>query len=128
MKKLKTAYWIFTGLLCVQMLVSAGVYLFNYEMAAGFMDSLGYPRYIIYPLSVAKILGVAAILTKKSELLKQWAYAGFFFNFLLAISAHLAVGDGQQGGAIIAMVLLLGSVVLDRVLFGKKAVRVAEAA
>ena len=48
---------------------------------------LGYPAYLIYPFATAKLLGLVAIWTKKSETLKEWAYAGFTFDFLLAISA-----------------------------------------
>jgi len=63
-------------------------------------------------------LGIAAILTKKSNILKEWAYAGFFFDFLLAFFAHIAVGDGEFGGAIIATILLFVSYIYDRKIFG----------
>ena len=66
---------------------------------------------------MAKILGVIAILSKQSRLLKEWAYAGFFFDFLLAISAHLNAGDGEFPLAVIALVLLLVSYVFDRKVF-----------
>ena len=75
---------------------------------------LGFDSFIIYPLAIAKILGITAILVRKLDHLKEWAYVGFFFNFLLAFSAHLNVGDGQFGGALLALVLLLLSYYSDR--------------
>ena len=76
---------------------------------------LGYPTYIIYPLALLKILGLIAIWTNKSRMLKEWAYAGFFFDFLLAFSAHVSVNDGEYAGALAAIVLLIISY-----LFGKR--------
>ncbi len=117
MKKNKIIYWISTGLLCLMMLGSAGMYLFNYEEVSGLFKGFGFPTWVIYPLAVAKILGVIAILTKASRLLKEWAYAGFFFDFLLAIGAHLAIGDGEHWGAVVATVLLLVSRIYDSKVF-----------
>lgn len=71
--------------------------------------SLGFPTYIIYPLAIAKILGLIAIWTGRSRTLKEWAYAGFFFDFVLAASAHLQIADGDHMAALIAIVLLLVS-------------------
>ena len=103
----KIIYWVSTGLVCVLMLFSASMYFLNYDMVSDTFTRLGFPVYIIYPLGIAKILGVIAILTKKSETLKEWAYAGFFFDFLLAASAHYNVKDGEYAPALVALVLLL---------------------
>jgi hypothetical protein len=62
-------------------------------------------------------LGVIAILSKQSKTLKEWAYAGFFFDFLLALSAHLNVGDGEFIPATVAIILLFVSYFLDKKLF-----------
>ena len=70
--------------------------------------------YIIYPLAIAKLLGLVAILSRKSELLKEWAYAGFFYNVVLAFFAHVMINDNQQWGALAAMVLLLTSYFFQR--------------
>lgn len=113
---MKIVYWIFTGLLCLMMLGSAGMYIFNHAEVAKIFTSLNYPTYIVYPLATAKILGVIAILTKFSKTLKEWAYAGFFFDFLLAASAHYFANESPML-AIIALVLLLVSYALDRKLF-----------
>ena len=117
----KIIYWVSTGLLCAMMLMSAGMYFFNNAAIADTFESLNYPTYIIYPLAIAKILAVVAILTKRSALLKEWAYAGLFFDFVLAAAAHIAVQDGDHFGAIIAIVLLVVSYVYDRKVFPQKA-------
>ena len=65
-------YWTATGLLCLMMLGSAGMYLANYETIQAVFTKLNYPTHIVYPLAIAKILGVVAILTKRSNTLKEW--------------------------------------------------------
>ena len=105
---MKIVYWIATGLLCLLMLASAGMYIFNHAAVAEIFTKLNYPTYIVYPLAIAKILGVLAILSKQSKTLKEWAYAGFFFDFLLAASAHYFANESPIF-AIVALVLLLVS-------------------
>lgn len=117
-KRDQIIYYVATGLLTLNMLLSAGMYFFNYEMVADMIGALGYPTYIIYPLGIAKLLGLVAIWTKKSNMLKEWAYTGFVFDFLLAISAHLNVSDGQHWGAVVALVLVTVSYIYDRKLYG----------
>lgn len=118
MKTFRILYWIFTGLLCLIILGSAGMYIFNHPAIAELFPKLGYPAYLVYPLAVAKILGVIAILSKKSKLLKDWAYAGFFYNFLLAAAAHYFSGTPSPLLAIVALVLLLASYILDKEIYG----------
>ena len=116
MKTQKILYWIATAMLSLLVLFSAGMYFFNHAEIVKAFSSLGFPTYIIYPLATLKILGLIVILGKIGSSVKEWAYAGFFFNFVLAFFAHLMVGDGEQFGALMALVLLLASYFL-----GKKA-------
>ena len=106
LKKEKIIYYISTGLLTLLMIMSIGMYLFNHDMMAETFTKLGYPSYIIYPLAAAKTLGLIAIWTNLSHTLKEWAYAGFFFDFILALSAHIHIADGEHMPAIIALILL----------------------
>lgn len=108
-KNKKLIYYIATGLLTLLMVMSSSMYIFKHEMVQGFFTQLGYPTYLIYPLAFAKILGLIAIWTRKSSTLKEWAYAGFFFDFVLAGVAHLSVSDGGHWTALVALVLLLVS-------------------
>ncbi|MEN8929128.1 MAG: DoxX family protein [Flavobacteriales bacterium] len=109
MKSKKTIYYIFTALLSIMMILSSGMYLFNNEEVVLEFQKVGFPTYIIYPLAFFKIAGLIVLWFVKNKSLKEWAYAGFFFNFLLALSAHINVNDGDFPGAIIALVLLAGS-------------------
>lgn len=114
MNKYKLAFYISTGLLSLMMLGSAGMYFFNTPDVVEIFTRLGYPTYIIYPLAVAKILGIIAIWSNYSRILKEWAYAGFFFDFILALSGHLNAGDGEFGLAAAALALLAISYVSDK--------------
>ena len=65
----------------------------------GSVDSitqLGYPVYFLTILGVWKILGVIAVLIPKFPLLKEWAYAGFFFVMSGAIFSHIAAGNSMN--------------------------------
>ena len=109
MKRNKLIYWISTGLLTALMLMSAGMYIFNHEEVSKTFEGLGYPAFIIYPLAIAKILGLVAIWTRRSNTLKEWAYAGFFFDTILAAQAHIVAQDGEFAPAIVATILVLVS-------------------
>lgn len=111
MKKNKIIFWIATGLLSAMMLLSASMYVFNNAEVQKAFIGLGFPTYIIYPLAFLKLSGIAVLTLTKWKTVKEWAYAGFFFNFILATASHISIGDGEQGGAIIALVLLVVSYV-----------------
>jgi hypothetical protein len=64
----------------------------NKDELANF-TSLGYPVYLMTIIGVWKILGVIAVLVPKRPLLKEWAYAGFFFVMSGAIVSHIIVND-----------------------------------
>lgn len=113
-KRNKIIYYVATGLLSVIMLLSSTMYVVNNEMVSETFLNLGFPVFIIYPLAAAKILGLIALWTNKSKQLKEWAYVGFLFNTLLATGAHLNIGDGEQMGAIMALVFVIVSYVFYR--------------
>lgn len=89
----KIIYWIATIWLSLGMLSSAIVQLIQLEEETEFIINLGYPLYILPLLGIWKILGVAAILIPKYPLIKEWAYAGFFFVMSGALYSHVVVGD-----------------------------------
>jgi len=117
-KRNKAIYWISTGLLSVLMIMNAVIYVIQNEMVSETFIRLGYPAYIIYPLAIVKILGIIAILTRRSKFLKEWAYAGFFFDFVLAFTGHLNAGDGEFAPALVAIILVLVSRFYDDKVFG----------
>ena len=118
----KIIYWLSTGVFCLIMLFSSYMYVFNYDNAHSFFVNLGFPVWMIYPSAILKFLGVLAILSKKSNFLKEWAYAGFFFDPLIALSAHLIVKDGAYGLAAIALVTVVISYYMDGRLYGNAAI------
>ncbi|WP_250436775.1 DoxX family protein [Hanstruepera flava] len=114
MKRNKIIFYIATGLLTALMLFSVQMYFFNYDEVASMFTSFGYPTYIIYPYAIAKLLGLFAIWNPNFETIKEWAYAGFFFAFILAFFAHYMIGDGEQTGALVALILLITSYIFNK--------------
>ncbi|PKD18888.1 DoxX-like family protein [Salegentibacter salinarum] len=92
-KQSKIIYWIATIWLALGMLSTGIVQLIKMEEEVASMNSLGYPAYLLYILGVWKILGTIVILIPKAPLIKEWAYAGFFFVMTGAAISHLMVGD-----------------------------------
>lgn len=92
-KRNKIIYWIATLWLALGMTVTGVVQLIKMKEEVDMMNHLGYPIYFLTILGIWKILGVIAVLIPKFTLLKEWAYAGFFFAMSGAIFSHLACGD-----------------------------------
>ena len=115
---MKIAYWIVTGLFCLLMLAAAAIEIFAFGESVKMLYQLGFPDFIAYVLPVTKIAGVIAILTRYSNTLKEWAYAGFFFDFVLAALAHYFSGVPSPIAAIVALVLLMSSYALNKKIYG----------
>ena len=115
----RLAYWITTGLFCAVVAFSGFAHFTHQPMMVDAMSGLGYPLYFMTIIGLAKILGVIAVLVPERPLLKEWAYAGFFFTFVLASSAHLAVGDGGFAPALVAIILVAVSRFYDPKVFGE---------
>tara|TARA_R110002049_G_scaffold88528_1_gene223286 strand:+ start:6431 stop:6805 length:375 start_codon:yes stop_codon:yes gene_type:complete len=92
-KRNKIIYWIATIWISLGMLSTGIVQLLQLEENIQIMQLLGYPMYLLSILGVWKILGVVAILIPKFPLLKEWAYAGFFFLMTGAMISHTIVKD-----------------------------------
>lgn len=95
-KRNKIIYWIATIWLALGMLSTGAVQLLKAKEGQGGVDMmthLGYPIYLVPIIGVWKIMGVVTILIPKFRLLKEWAYAGFFFVMSGAIVSHIASGD-----------------------------------
>jgi uncharacterized membrane protein YphA (DoxX/SURF4 family) len=94
-KRNKIIYWVSTLWLALGMVATGIGQLFNLKGQGGadMITHLGYPLYLLTILGVWKMLGVAAVLIPKFPLLKEWAYAGFFFAMSGAAFSHIASGD-----------------------------------
>jgi uncharacterized membrane protein YphA (DoxX/SURF4 family) len=113
-KRNKIIYWIATIWLALGMSVTGVGQLIKMKEGQGgtdMMAHLGYPEYFLTLLGIGKILGVIAVLIPKFVLLKEWAYAGFFFITAGAIFSHLAMSDAVTAifPALLLMVLTLAS-------------------
>ena len=113
-KRNKIIYWISTIWLALGMLATGTLQLFKVKAEGavappgvyGIMH-LGYPVYFLTILGVWKILGVVALLIPKFPLLKEWAYAGFFFAMSGAVFSHIASGDSMTQNVPALLLLIL---------------------
>jgi hypothetical protein len=110
-KRNKIIYWISTCWLALGMLSTGIVQLIKMKEEAAMFTHLGYPAYLLTMLGIWKILGVIAVLIPKFGLLKEWAYAGFFFAMSGAVFSHFAIGDGAKEffGPVLLLVLIVVS-------------------
>ncbi len=92
-KRNKVVYWIATAWLALGMLSSGLVQILHVKTEVDFISHLGYPVYFLTLLGIWKLLGVIAILVPRFVLVKEWAYAGFFFAMSGALFSHIASGD-----------------------------------
>lgn len=89
----KIIFWVATLWACLGMTSTALVQVFHLKANVDFITHLGYPDYFLKIIGTWKILGVIALLIPKFPLLKEWAYAGFFFLMSGAVISHIAYGD-----------------------------------
>src|SRR5690349_4516942 len=106
-KRNKIIYWVATLWLALGMTSTGIVQLLKTNEEINLMTQLGFPTYTLTILGVWKILGVIAVLVPRFPLLKEWAYAGFFFNMTGAVFSHLASGSPSKDlfGPILLIVL-----------------------
>ena len=93
-KTRKIIYWVATVWLSLGMMSSAVVQILALEDEVKMMTHLGYPGYFPRILAVWKILAVIVVLAPGLPLVKEWAYAGFFFTMSGAAISHAVSGDG----------------------------------
>lgn len=106
-KRDKIIYWVATIWLALGMLSSGSVQLFKVKDEIDFIIQMGYPEYFLVLLGFWKILGVIAVLVPRLPLLKEWAYAGFFFAMSGAIFSHVALGNSLNEIAPPVLLLVL---------------------
>ncbi len=110
-KRNKIIYWIATIWLALGMISTAIVQLMQMKEEVDNVTRLGYPPYILTIIGVWKILGVVVILIPKFPLVKEWAYAGFFFAMTGALISHFVLGNsfGVYYGALLLLILTVVS-------------------
>ncbi|MCT2409591.1 DoxX family protein [Chryseobacterium antibioticum] len=107
-KRNRIIYWIFTIWMALGMVSTAIVQLMKNKDELANFTNLGYPAYLMTIIGVWKILGVIAVLIPKRPLLKEWAYAGFFFVMSGAFISHIIIGDtfGRTFPALLLLILV----------------------
>lgn len=93
------AYWVTTGLVVVESVLGGVWDILQIPDVRAAIESLGYPAYFLIIIGVWKLLGAVAVLVPRFPRLKEWAYAGMFFNYTGAVASHLAVGHGAESVA-----------------------------
>lgn len=86
-------YWVTTGLIALGNLVGGAFDVANPPQVVAEMAHLGYPAYLAPLLGSWKILGALALLAPRFPRLKEWAYAGIFFDLTGAAVSHASSGD-----------------------------------
>ncbi|MGH8963845.1 MAG: DoxX family protein [Actinomycetes bacterium] len=86
-------YWATTGVIAFVLLTGGAADLMRRPETAAGVVALGYPLYFVSILGAWKLLGVAALLAPRLPRLKEWAYAGAFYNFAGALTSHLVSGS-----------------------------------
>jgi|SRR5690554_3494968 len=103
----KIIYWIATGLLSALFLYSALMYLTDTAVIEGYYQDYQYPVYLVIPMALAKIMAIVFILLRKPKWVMEWAYAGLFFDMVLACFAHYHINDPGITLPLVGIVLLL---------------------
>ncbi|RYY55667.1 MAG: DoxX family protein [Chitinophagaceae bacterium] len=91
-KRNRIIYWVATIWLALGMLSTAIVQLMPMDEEIDNFRQLGYPLYLMAIIGIWKIAGVLTVLLPRLPILKEWAYAGFFFAMSGAAVSHLLVG------------------------------------
>ena len=120
MKKTNVLYWIFTGLFAAAMVFSAiGNVMVNEASVQLITDFLHFPKYMIPFLGVAKIVGAIGILVPGlPRWIKEWSYAGLFFDLTGAMYAFIALAGFQVQQLGMLMFFIPG--ILSYIYFHKK--------
>jgi hypothetical protein len=87
------AYWASTSLLAIGMVLAGIQEVRHVPTVLEAAQRLGFPEYFITVLGVAKLVGAPILLIPGFPHLKEWAYAGFCFDFGGAVVSHTASGD-----------------------------------
>jgi DoxX-like family len=95
-KRNKIIYWISTILVALGMLPGGLGQIFHAKWSLDLIRPLGYLEYILTIIGTWKVLGSIVLLIPKFLLIKEWAYAGFFFTMSGAVFSHLASGESMN--------------------------------
>ena len=90
------AYWLFTILVSFEMVAGSIWDLLKIEYVRTVLSQLGYPIYVCIVIGVWKFPCALTLMMPRFQRLKEWAYAGAFFNYWGAFLSHILVGGGTK--------------------------------
>lgn len=126
MKKLNIAYWVVTGLFAAFMIFSSTGNVMSDAPSVDLIHTqMGFPKYIIPFLGVAKILAAITILIPKLDRIKEWAYAGLVFDLVGATYSFIALGYPASGWGM--MLVFVGVALLSYYLHRRRQQLLAKA-
>jgi hypothetical protein len=114
MKTRTVGYWATTGLVAAAFAFGGFVDVSHGPDVVAGMQHLGYPLYFATLLGVWKLLGAVAVIVPGWPRLKEWAYAGMFFDLTGAAVSHAALGD--PAGNVITPLVILALVIASMLL------------
>jgi len=119
-KTTNTLYWVFTILFSALMLFSSwSSILVNEDSIKLIHGMLGYPEYFIPFTGWAKLIGAIVILIPGFNRIKEWAYAGLFFDLVAAVYSGIAVAKAFDP-LILTMLIWFVPGILSYVLWHRK--------
>lgn len=120
-KTINILYWVFTLLFAALMIFSAyGSVLVNDDAKKLIHDQLGYPEYFIPFTGWAKLLGSIVILIPGLKAIKEWAYAGLFFDLIAVVYSSVALANGHIDPLMFTMLIWFGAGILSYIFWKKK--------
>ena len=125
-KTIKILYWVFTILFAGLMIFSSWESLLVTQQAKDIIGGwLGYPEYIIPFTGWAKVIGSIVILIPGLKAIKEWAYAGLFFDLIAATYSIVAASKGNIDPGTYGMLIWFVMGILSYV-FWKKWLKIAK--
>ncbi|MFK5973713.1 MAG: DoxX family protein [Flavobacteriaceae bacterium] len=121
MKSIRLGYYIVLSLFSLAILLSAYFYIFHYGDVALEFNKLGYPDHLVGIVAFGQVNGLSIIISNSEKSIKEWAYTGFFINFLCAFIAHFFSKHGNGALATLFLILLDVLYILNKLYNSEKA-------
>ena len=102
----KIAYWSTTGIVALSLLMALSYLTGSEQVVSGFTKS-GYPQHLRIVLGIVKPMAAMVLLLPGMALLKEWAYAGATFAWVMAFIAAYSIGETAQIWSLPLVLLVL---------------------
>lgn len=119
MKKHKIIFWITaTFIFLFEAVMPLGTLIFAPQYSTVGTAPLGYPDYFAYALIICKVVGATALMVPKlNSTVREWAYAGLFFNLIFATYSHIVV---DKNISFILTPVVIGTILAVSYIYNRK--------